>query len=74
MGKPKLSSFVVLRAKTIGGRKFRIGERLPVGHVSVKKLVQMQERGFIANLGEDMGRELAKKYEHAFVKRDASSD
>ncbi len=69
MSKPKLSNYIALRPKTIAGHKFRIGERLPIGHISFAKLRQLEERGWVANAGEDAGRELAKKYEHAFAKK-----
>ena len=72
VGRPKLSSYIALRRKHIGGKLFEIGESLPLNHVSFKKLQQLEAHGIVANAGEDAGKELAARYAHAFKKRGRS--
>ena len=69
---PRLTSFVVLRKKAIGGKVFAIGERLPAGFIPFAKIKQLMDHNILADTGTELGQESADRYSHAFVdKRDA---
>ena len=66
MDRPRLTSFIVLRKRAIGGKVFEMGERLPENLISFAKIKQLIEHNILADSGTDIGRESSAKYQHAF--------
>ena len=68
MSRPRLSNFVMLKSKSVAGRKLKAGDRIPAGLLSAQKLKQLENWHICANVAEDIGQEEAAKRSHVFDK------
>ena len=73
MSRPRLTSFVMLKAKMVNGKALRPGDRIPVGLVAAAKLKQLADWNIAADTGTAIGEEEAAKRQHVFDS-DASAD
>ncbi len=74
MGRPRLTSYVMLKRKVVEGKKLEPGDRVPAGLVSAAKLKQLADWHIVADTGTAVGEEEAAKRSHVFDKSDVAAD